>query len=282
MKGTCVFCQRVDKLTREHKFPKWVRGEMPAQPKKHHTRDTHTVFDGQQMQRSFSNEHWVKRPLIDVQLPIVCGPCNNGWMSRLQTAMQPIMVPMIRGEQVALDEHSRGIAAAWMAMATMVGEYSSQLTMAIPQRDRTALYQHREHQIPLDLPGWQIALGRYVGRELDNPAHRRYRYWLKPKVWCQATTFRFGELLLVADSGVDQLDGLIDMLADASHHGTLCRIYPALLPSSWPPDLWVHDLIAEDVIFRVRKALAQGVREGIPSIVIAGQRLARDRLGMAE
>jgi len=282
VRGACVFCQKVGKLTLEHKFPKWVRAEMPPQPKKHHYRDTHTEFNDQQLKRSFTNERWVKRPLIDVQLPIACGACNNGWMSRLQTAMKPIMIPMIRGQPVSLDAHSMEIATAWMAMATMVGEYSSpSTTIAIPQRDRTTLQQHCEHGSPLDLPGWQMALGRYVGQELDNPTHRRYRYPLTPNGSAQATTFRFGELMLVAHSGVGQLDGLVDLLADAPHRVALCRVYPAESPITWPPSVWVHDQLADEVIFRIRHALERGVRYGIPSFLFAGQYFARERYGFA-
>jgi hypothetical protein len=37
------------------------------------------------------------------RLQIVCGPCNNGWMSDLQTAAKPTLVPLITGKSIKSD-----------------------------------------------------------------------------------------------------------------------------------------------------------------------------------
>lgn len=221
------------------------------------------------------NQYTVKRPKIDVGLPIVCKACNTGWMSRLQIAVKPFIAPMIRGEPTTLDAGSCGTVAAWAAMSTMVAEHSGPDTLSIPQSDRTALFEHRECGARLNLPGWEIAIGRYVGGELDDPNHRRYRNWLSPASHCQATTLRVGELLIAAHSGVEQLPGLAELLARAPYQAALIRIHPTLRDCVWPPELWAHDVLTEDITFRIRKALAQGLREACPSIVAAGESISR-------
>jgi hypothetical protein len=43
----------------------------------------------------------------------VCQPCNNGWMSRLEIAVQDILDPMIRGEHLRLTSQDQTLLAAW-------------------------------------------------------------------------------------------------------------------------------------------------------------------------
>lgn len=52
----------------------------------------------------------------------------------------------------------------------------------------------------------------YFGTQLDNPTYRHYRQRLNYDQVSKATTFRFGELVLTAYSGVDQLLGLKEVL----------------------------------------------------------------------
>jgi hypothetical protein len=43
-----------------------------------------------------SGEHLLgKTDARHVNLDVVCEGCNNGWMSRLQTAVKPILIPLI-------------------------------------------------------------------------------------------------------------------------------------------------------------------------------------------
>lgn len=43
----------------------------------------------------------------------VCGPCNNGWMSRLENAAMPILDSMFRIEKVVLREAEQRVLATW-------------------------------------------------------------------------------------------------------------------------------------------------------------------------
>ena len=43
----------------------------------------------------------------------VCRNCNSGWMSRMEIAVQEVLDPMIRGEQVVLGPEEQILLAAW-------------------------------------------------------------------------------------------------------------------------------------------------------------------------
>ena len=32
---------------------------------------------------------------INIRIPVVCRPCNNGWMSQIETLAQPVLTPLI-------------------------------------------------------------------------------------------------------------------------------------------------------------------------------------------
>ena len=274
--ATCIFCmENPAKLTGEHVYAKWLRHFLPPQPKRHQHRVVQTRFNGDAVERKVVQEYIVKRTKIDVKLPIVCQHCNNGWMSRLQTAVQQIITPMIKGDSKTLDKRSCEILTSWVVMSAMVAEFAAPQALSILQSDRTLLFDCRDGRAELVLANWTIALSRYVGNELDNPHHFHYRNWLSPKTHSQAQTFRLGELVVLAHSGVEQLPGLPELLARAPHQVALVQVYPVPERCVWPPEVWAHDLLMEDIVFRVRKALAQGVREGHAGIVAASENIAK-------
>ncbi len=54
----------------------------------------------------------------------ICADCNNGWMSRLESAAKPILTPMILGEPVTLSTADQQVVAAWATKTALVLEYS--------------------------------------------------------------------------------------------------------------------------------------------------------------
>ncbi len=92
----------------------------------------------------------------------VCGgtkdQCNTGWMSDLQEAVKPSLLPMINGENTTLSRREQKTIAAWAAMTAMTGEFldSSDEFVAVPQWQRD--YLRENQRVP---PGWRIWIGRY-------------------------------------------------------------------------------------------------------------------------
>ncbi len=134
----CLFCGVLTRCTKEHPFPKWLKTVIPRGPSRSHQILTFRIDDGRRS--------WIKperrshgRNIGDTQLPIVCAACNNGWMSRLQTAVKPIQIPLIKGETVTLSVEQQQVLAAWTMMTSMVAEFmdpSPQSRMVKPEERR--------------------------------------------------------------------------------------------------------------------------------------------------
>jgi hypothetical protein len=55
-----------------------------------------------------------------VQIRRVCASCNNGWMSRIEAAAKPVLLPMIRGEAKVLSAGEQFEVARWGYMKGLV------------------------------------------------------------------------------------------------------------------------------------------------------------------
>jgi hypothetical protein len=67
-------------------------------------------------------------------------------MSRLETAVKPIILPMIRGNACTLDEEAQDLLARWITVKAIVTEYSQDQQRLTPTADRVALTN--EYAIP--------------------------------------------------------------------------------------------------------------------------------------
>ncbi|WP_143671212.1 hypothetical protein [Streptomyces sp. Ru87] len=109
-------------MTKEHILPKWMREEFPELARE-------PVFQGSQ------NEHDGPTPdgprtvyrggkeesgPFNRQAPVVCGPCNNGWMSQLETNVHEPLSRMIRGLPTVLTSERQAVVALWSAKTLMV------------------------------------------------------------------------------------------------------------------------------------------------------------------
>lgn len=146
----CIYCGG-PKLTKEHLWPDWLQPFLETRVDRHginisvvwpsHTTSKVAMRDGD------SHSRKIRR---------VCGECNSGWMSQLQTSAKPLLLPMIRGETTVLSRSEQKIVAAWAAMTAMSSEFVDDEFVAIPQEDRDLLREH------LRVPrGWRIWVGRY-------------------------------------------------------------------------------------------------------------------------
>jgi hypothetical protein len=154
----CIFCGSAEKLSREHVWADWLReflprpgtrnfhwtshfGRPPAPAKLHRAGDAHSQ-----------------------RLQVVCGRCNSGWMSQLQTDARPILAPLVMDNWTALSTDESLILARWATMTTMVIEYADPTTAMIPQRHRDLFMIDRE-----PIPDWHIWIGRH-DPGADHPA----------------------------------------------------------------------------------------------------------------
>lgn len=84
MSRVCIFCSREgQKLTLEHAYPHWLSG-LFSKPLK----ATNEVSGGN------VNRVWQGR-VFQHKVKLVCGDCNNGWMSALEGEAKPLLTSLV-------------------------------------------------------------------------------------------------------------------------------------------------------------------------------------------
>jgi hypothetical protein len=115
----CLFCGTAARLSREHVWPRWMISVLPAG---HHfsSRGTLGRYNGQAGARfgdvfeSVDSCSWTARA--------VCGTCNNGWMSTLESAAQPTLSPLLTGESAKIRGADITVVFRWaVKTAIMIG-----------------------------------------------------------------------------------------------------------------------------------------------------------------
>ena len=151
----CIFCQLPKKMTSEHVWGDWTKDYVKRTSNKHNHANVFVPNPGQPNPADIRTR--AGDPL-DSQVRIVCAKCNSGWMSEIQEAAKPHLIPLFDGETCVVHERAQQVIAAWIAMATMTGEHLSmdKKRIAIPQFDRDWIMNRQS--APRD---WGIWLGRY-------------------------------------------------------------------------------------------------------------------------
>jgi hypothetical protein len=149
----CIFCGGKP-TTKEHIWSEWMHPNLPSES------DAREEFLKTFAQRYSpaplpAVSHERPGPVLTKKIRAVCGGCNNGWMSRLETAVKPIILPMIRGDACRLDTEAQALLARWITMKAIVTEYSQDNQKLTPTVDRVAFTN--EYIIP---PYFSIRLGR--------------------------------------------------------------------------------------------------------------------------
>jgi hypothetical protein len=203
-------------------------------------------------------------------LRIACADCNNGWMSRLQSATKPILLPLIAGEKIVLPRNDMTTLAAWIAMFTMVAEFmdKSGVRIGIPYSDRQWL---KAHKTPPP-KNWKIWIALYAPE--DEPI-KWQGLWVHntipirgeediPKTSdlgidfpnTQCTTFVIGKLYVhVFSSMITRIIRKQDMRGEGKM--VIPRLWPIRSsPLAWPPVRSITgkeaDGVASAVIKRAR------------------------------
>jgi hypothetical protein len=150
----CIFCGRPG-LTKEHMWADWLRNYIPRERQEHRVGSTNISL----AQHEDSVQDRIERRSGDPhsrRIRCVCRECNNGWMSQLQEAAKPFLVPMLTGQKVALYESGKTTLASWAAMFVMVAEQVDQTKVAISAVERQWL---REKRRPSSY--WRIWIGQH-------------------------------------------------------------------------------------------------------------------------
>lgn len=114
----CVFCGGAP-VTKEHVWPQWISGLL----------DRWGPF---KITRMDDPMRWA--PALDIQVRRVCGSCNSGWMSDLETRAQPVLEPLIlaKPDTRLLSPAEQRILASWAMKTTLMAALIESSTAAFP------------------------------------------------------------------------------------------------------------------------------------------------------
>lgn len=143
----CRFCGVTGRLTREHWLPTWTHPLIPeAAPAPYVAAEENGMVD----------RIW-DAPLGSMTVRRVCDDCNNGWMSRLEKKVQPVLTPMLAGRTRALNAEDQGTLATWAAKTVLAFDLT-RTEPVVPDECRAWV---RTHGTPP--PGSIVLLARYGG-----------------------------------------------------------------------------------------------------------------------
>jgi hypothetical protein len=244
----CIFCD-ASPTTKEDVWPTWLTQHIPRSLNSYHGAIAEINPDGEIVK---SQKKWDGDPRSR-RARCVCRKCNNEWMGRLQEKAKPLLLKLVKGEEIRLTVYDQRLLATWATMTTMTSEYIQPLTVAVSARDRERFYKNRN---PLKL--WRIWIGNF--HRGDWKPYRVHHAWpVKTRVRSnsefsanappntQTTTIVFGALYLhVASSDVP--DAIRRMTFP--HEVTdmiLKQIWPSRFGTlRWPPRRTMPDTDADN------------------------------------
>jgi hypothetical protein len=244
----CIFCKRqLSEVGRakEDVIPKWLLQHLGLD-KRHdliassHLSDAGVALKDPRIQGSHT-----------ILQGAVCQPCNNGWMSDLETLAKPLITKMSVGESIILSEQDCLVLANWVFKTLALWQITSNYRQLLREKDFESFYKNRV--VP---PGRHIEVAfnpaeptsafrtrmspikmLFFPSELDREAISRE----VDQSLC-VLTMQIGKLLI-------QVVGLPSFGAWGRADGgrpDVFRIYPRVPKSmAWPPVVPFHDTIDE-------------------------------------
>ena len=152
----CLFCGSTG-MSKEHIWSDWLSDVLPTTDV-HNQNITYSPFH---LKADVGAERVTKQgSLLQRKIRKVCVRCNTGWMSTIVDKAKPIAMRLIRGELIDLTESDMRHLASWIAICTIVAEFTEPGTIGISQEEINEVYNT---QAPPSY--WSICIGRYKGKD---------------------------------------------------------------------------------------------------------------------
>jgi len=194
-KRTCIFCGGAG-MTKEDYWPQWYQKLNDRK----WTKAVHITSRPDKAGDVVIKQRLRPGDPTESKLGRVCGACNNGWMSDLQTAAKPLIAQLLSGKWREFSREEQETLAAWATMFTMVIEYVDPGTVAISQEHRSEFC--KTSQPPALFKVW-------IGRLLPGTRHHGAFYHQSMAVYLD------GEPAPNIQTTVIACDGLLLLVASA-------------------------------------------------------------------
>lgn len=255
---TCFFCGREGPLTREHVLPDWLRS---------------IGFKGTGVRELIQDSDM---PIImqggpfTKTLKIVCGDCNNVWMSAIEDAAKPVLLAgfkaSVTGEQVRLDKGAQLTLARWaFKTAAVMTRLSAPSARTFPMTHARSF--HANNRIPDNIQIWLGAAAVTPTMQGDQVAQFRYNPTRTDvKAGDSTSTGRGYQVFIRLFNvvfyilGFDSMWQLTGELSENLKSGLLA-IWPPVHPKLWwPPAASLDDFGGVD-------ALSKALANQLPTLV---------------
>jgi hypothetical protein len=238
----CIFCG-TGKLTKEHIWADWLKKYIPRTTIKHSLKKELIHAGGIEFNILEHNGDVHSR-----RIRCVCASCNNGWMSKIQNDVKPILIPMLSGEEVVLRKKERVSISSWVGMMIMVAEYLDPDSVSISQADRCFLLKNKK------LPShWHVWIG-HANRQMQPRFSHAVFPLTKGKsgevirrrpgdLNTQTSTICVGEHLLIHTISSDIARSLMRRWRPPENiKGSLVKVWPVGRSAvKWPPQVRLGD-----------------------------------------
>lgn len=214
--GCCAFCGAAE-TSEEHVWPRWVSRELSR-------------YGGFIVSTPYGSR---RVPSLEIKAP-VCRPCNNRWLSVLEHDVQPLLGPMLHGQERTLAPDEQRLLAAWAVKTALMLDLSG----GAPLVPTGFYHDFRLHRRALD--SHIVFLAAYLGS--------------RRAVWAQRAGLRIGGIpdtqppnAFVATFTVFRVVFQVlghFTVGSATLHGERWPFAPALVqiwppqdhPVEWPPN----------------------------------------------
>ncbi|GGI45568.1 hypothetical protein GCM10010932_10200 [Agromyces flavus] len=226
-------------VTRAHVIARAIRDVLPSGAT---SRDMITRIDFRQSYPRHAEQRTWERGAhtLSVQPKVLCGPCNNGWMSALEDKAAPVVASMItREDDIELGERTKKDVAQWALAAAIVrGEVVTGELLPI---DRELARSFRRRGLD-DLPLFVAAVNVEQQREFSStgPVASSYMHDLAGGALGHLVIFWLREVVIVVathDFAFRAHAGLGVLRA------AVTPLWPPMYEQRWPPRSSVTDLV---------------------------------------
>jgi predicted alpha/beta hydrolase family esterase len=236
----CIFCGGKP-LSTEHAIPAWVGEVLHALEPPGADWETHYMFGTSDDTSERRHQAPDNRPVVKVNA--VCEPCNNGWMAALESAVAPIMGPMIRGELVTVGLGAQLLLATWCVKTALVLEFlRSDFLVATPDIRQALMRDQRPPET------FRVRLA-----QIDDPTRHPLRFQTlvgsteqgpQAKADGLCSTLLIGNLVVQVWGGEGA--GPIDLTKAGTAISNAVMIWPPVPGvASWPPRVALNEETAE-------------------------------------
>lgn len=135
---TCIFCDLPGKLSKEHFWPEWLAPHIRELRPNGYISEWHESTGKGPTKLVKRSEK--QGSVINKRFRVVCIKCNNGWMSKLEESVKPILLSMLCGSAPNLTGEELHRLAVWISLKSMVSEHNGNGSLLTPPEDRHLLY----------------------------------------------------------------------------------------------------------------------------------------------